>query len=50
MKFKVPEDKLVLALGLSIDTRPTNNNNYLEQVLNQVYPRVWNTESPGKSK
>lgn len=28
IKFKVPEDKLILALELTIDTRPTNSNKY----------------------
>lgn len=46
IKFKIPEDKLILALGLTIDTRPTNNNNYLEQISNQVYPGVWGTDIP----
>lgn len=50
IKFKIPEDKLILALGLTIDKRPTNNNDYLEQISNQVYPRVWNTDIPGKYK
>lgn len=50
MKFRAPEDKLVLALGLTIDTGPTNNNNYLKQILDQVYPGVWDTDTPGRSK
>lgn len=48
--FKVPEDKLILPLGLTIDTRPTNNSNYLEQILNQVYPGVWDTNTQSRSK
>lgn len=50
MKFEVPEGKLILALGLEIDTGPANNSNYLEQIMNQVYLGVWNTNAPGRSK
>lgn len=50
IKFKVPKGKLILALGLAIDRGPANNSNYLQQIMNQVYPGVWNTDASGKSK
>lgn len=50
MRFKAPEGKLILSLGLAIDTGPGSNSKYLEEIMNQVYSGVWNTDAPGISK
>lgn len=46
----MPEDKLVLALGLTTESGAENSNTYLEQILNQVYPGVWDADTRRKSK
>lgn len=47
MKFKVPKGKVISALGLAIDRGSVNNSNYLQQIMNQVYLGVWNTDVLG---
>lgn len=50
MKFKVSEEKLILALGSALESALTDSNIHLELILNRAYPGVWATDTPGRSK
>ncbi|KAJ7411059.1 hypothetical protein BTVI_51374 [Pitangus sulphuratus] len=51
IEFKVKEEQLIAALSLAMSyAHPRQDNPNVNQILDEVYPGVWATETPGKSK